>query len=189
MIIRDYDTLFRDKEFIIRLARGLNDAPEAEQIRIMVFMMEQGFRNEFDEMDPTAIHLLVMDRYVPIATGRIYQKPDAEKTAIIGRIAVVQSRPRPFDRDACLAGAVEAIERVAQERPSDLVVLPELLIPGYPHGLTFGFVVGAREPGSRELWKRYYDGSVVVGGPECQALADAARRTGAWVSVGVCSVK
>ena len=103
----------------------------------------------------------------------------------ICKIAVVQSRPKPFDRDACLAGAVEAIERVAQERPSDLVVLPELLIPGYPHGLTFGFVVGAREPGSRELWKRYYDGSVVVGGPECQALADVARRTGAWVSVGV----
>lgn len=101
------------------------------------------------------------------------------------KIAVVQSRPRPFDRDACLAGAIQAIERVAQERPSDLVVLPELLIPGYPHGLTFGFVVGAREPGSRELWKRYYDGSVVVGGPECQAIADAARRTGAWVSVGV----
>ena len=101
------------------------------------------------------------------------------------KIAVVQSRPKPFDRDACLAGAIDAIERVAQERPSDLVVLPELLIPGYPHGLTFGFVVGAREPGSRELWKRYYDGSVVVGGPECQAIADAARRTGAWVSVGV----
>ena len=74
------------------------------------------------------------------------------------RIAVVQSRPQPFDRDACLAGALDAIRRVAEERPSDLVVLPELLIPGYPHGLTFGFVVGAREPGSKELWKRYYDG-------------------------------
>ena len=101
------------------------------------------------------------------------------------RIAVVQSRPQPFDRDACLAGALDAIRRVAEERPSDLVVLPELLIPGYPHGLTFGFVVGAREPGSKELWKRYYDGSVVVGGPETEAIADAARETGAWVSVGV----
>ena len=101
------------------------------------------------------------------------------------KIAVVQPHPRPFDRDACLAGAIEAIQRVAEEHPSDLVVLPELLIPGYPHGLTFGFVVGAREPGSKELWKRYYDGSVVVGGPETKALAAAARETSAWVSVGV----
>ena len=127
MIIRDYDTLFRDKEFIIRLARGLNDAPEAEQIRIMVFMMEQGFRNEFDEMDPTAIHLLVMDRYVPIATGRIYQKPDAEKTAILGRIAVVQSRRheglgslviRELESYAKDKG-FERIELSAQERVKD----------------------------------------------------------------------
>ena len=101
------------------------------------------------------------------------------------KVAVAQSRPQPFDRDACLAGALGAIHRVAEERPSDLVVLPELLIPGYPHGLTFGFVVGARESGSKELWKRYYDGSVVVGGPETEAIAAAARETGAWVSVGV----
>ena len=43
----------------------------------------------------------------------------------------------------------------------------------------------AREPGSKELWKRYYDGSVVVGGPETKARAAAARETSAWVSVGV----
>lgn len=100
-------------------------------------------------------------------------------------IAVVQSRPSLFDRDACVAHVVKTVEHIAREHPSDLVVFPELLIPGYPHGLTFGFVVGARTADVRADWKRYYDGSIVVGGAETEAMAEAARRAGAWVSVGV----
>lgn len=105
--------------------------------------------------------------------------------ADICHIAVVQSQPKIFDRDACLHGALDAIHQVSTEHPSDLIVLPELLIPGYPHGLTFGFIVGARKPQGKIDWKRYYDGSIVVGGPETDALANAAREAGAWVSIGI----
>lgn len=101
------------------------------------------------------------------------------------RIAVVQSEPRVFDGRGCLEEAIAAIDRVAEEHPSDLIVFPELLVPGYPHGISFGFVLGARRPEGQRDWKRYYDGSIVVGGPETEALAAAARRAGAWVSIGV----
>lgn len=101
------------------------------------------------------------------------------------RIAVVQSRPKLFDKAATTAHVVGTVAQVAAERPSDLIVFPELLVPGYPHGLTFGFVVGARIPDAQADWKRYYDNSVVVGGPETEAMAEAAARAGAWVSVGV----
>ena len=101
------------------------------------------------------------------------------------RVAVGQSEPKIFDREACLQGALDSIAQVSREHPSDLIVLPELLIPGYPHGLTFGFVVGERRTGGMEDWKRYCDGSIVVGGPETQALAQAARDANAWVSIGV----
>lgn len=101
------------------------------------------------------------------------------------RIAVVQMQPTIFDRDTCASRMVETIDRVSRERPSDLIVFPELAIPGYPHGLTFGFVTGARRPAGQLDWKRYYDGSVLVDGPEVGTIAEAARRTSSWVSVGI----
>ncbi|MDD5799308.1 MAG: carbon-nitrogen hydrolase family protein [Coriobacteriales bacterium] len=105
--------------------------------------------------------------------------------ADVCKIAVVQSQPTIFNKEACLNSALDAIRRVGREHPSDLIVLPELLVPGYPHGLTFGFVVGMRKPEGQLDWKRYYDGSLVVGGPETTAIADAAREVGSWVSIGI----
>ena len=36
--------------------------PQAAAIRRAVFMDEQGFRDEFDEIDPRASHLVLCDR-------------------------------------------------------------------------------------------------------------------------------
>lgn len=105
--------------------------------------------------------------------------------ASICRIAVVQSRPKLFDKEATTSHVVETVERIARNHPSDLIVFPELLVPGYPHGLTFGFVVGARLPEPQADWKRYYDASVVVGGPETEAMSAAAAKAHVWLSVGV----
>ena len=51
--------------------------------------------------------------------------------------------------------------------------------------MTFGFTVGARTQAGREDWKRYYDNSVVVPGPETARLGDAAKRARAYVSIGI----
>ena len=63
---------------------GASDA--SRLIRTEVFMQEQGFQNEFDEDDKTAITLVLFLDEVPIATGRLVKVDPA--TYQIGRIAV-----------------------------------------------------------------------------------------------------
>ena len=58
------------------------------------------------------------------------------------RIAVVQAAPVLFDKTACTDKAVRLIAECAQHG-AELIVFPELFIPGYPYGMTFGFTVGA----------------------------------------------
>lgn len=100
------------------------------------------------------------------------------------RIAVVQAAPVLFDTDACLAKALRLIGEAAQ-KGAELIVFPELFIPGYPYGMTFGFTVGSRTEEGRRDWKRYYDASILVPGPETDALAEAARKYGVYLSMGV----
>ena len=45
---------------------------EAEAIRRAVFMDEQGFKDEFDDIDGTAWHIVIFDGSVPAATCRVF---------------------------------------------------------------------------------------------------------------------
>ena len=100
------------------------------------------------------------------------------------RIAVVQAAPVLFDKEACLEKALALLEEAASKGAA-LVVFPELFIPGYPFGMTFGFTVGSRTAEGRADWKRYYDASILVPGPETARLAEAAKRLGVYVSLGI----
>lgn len=100
------------------------------------------------------------------------------------RIAVVQAAPVLFDKNACLAKALRLIDEAAAHG-AELIVFPELFIPGYPYGMTFGFTVGSRTEEGRRDWKRYYDASILVPGPETDALAEAAKRHGIYLSMGI----
>ena len=102
----------------------------------------------------------------------------------ICRVAVVQAAPVLFDTAAGLEKALGLI-REAAGNGAELVVFPELFLPCYPYGMTFGFTVGHREESGRADWKRYYDNSLLVPGPETEALAAAAREAGLWLSIGV----
>lgn len=99
------------------------------------------------------------------------------------KIALVQAEPVMFDKKGSLAKALEYIDKASSQSP-DLIVFPELFIPGYPIGMNFGFSMGKRTEAGRADWKRYYDASVVAGDYEFQVLADAARKTGAYISLG-----
>lgn len=100
------------------------------------------------------------------------------------RVAVVQASPVMFDKTACVEKAVKLTEE-AGANGAELVVFPELFVPGYPYGMTFGFTVGHREPSGRLDWKRYYDNSILVPGPETEALGAAAKAAGVYLSIGV----
>ena len=101
----------------------------------------------------------------------------------ICKVALVQAEPVMFDKTAALKKTLDYIEEAAAQKP-DLIVFPELFIPGYPIGMNFGFSMGKRTEAGRADWKRYYDASVVAGDVEFQALADAAKKTGVYISLG-----
>ncbi len=104
------------------------------------------------------------------------------------RVALVQAQPVMFNKKAGLARTLELIEeasgRGTAESRADLIVFPELFIPGYPIGMNFGFSMGKRTEPGRKDWKRYYDASLVAGGPEFEQLAKAAEEAAAYVSIG-----
>ncbi len=62
---------------------------EAREIRETVFIKEQGFCDEFDEIDTCAKHFVLFDREIPIATCRFYNRESFEDY-YIGRIAVMK---------------------------------------------------------------------------------------------------
>ena len=100
------------------------------------------------------------------------------------RLALVQAAPVMFDKAASLKKALLWIEKSAAQG-AELVVFPELFLPGYPFGMTFGFKVGSRDENGRKDWKLYYDNSVVCPGPETDALGAAAKKHGIYLSIGV----
>lgn len=99
------------------------------------------------------------------------------------RIALVQAEPVMFDKAKGLEKTLELIEKCAANN-AELIVFPELFIPGYPIGMSFGFSMGKRSEAGREDWKRYYDASIVAGESEFEQLSAAAVKAGAYISLG-----
>ena len=99
------------------------------------------------------------------------------------RIAVVQATPEMFDKDACLEKVLKYIKECAKNG-AELIVFPELFIPGYPLGMTYGFTVGSRKADGRKDWKTYYENSILSDGTEMHAIKAAAAEQGVYVSIG-----
>ena len=70
------------------------------------------------------------------------------KTAKV-RVAVVQAGSVPFDTEACVDKAVR-LTADAAATGAKVVLFPEAFIAGYPKGLSYGLVVGVRDPVGRE---------------------------------------
>ena len=75
------------KNFVIKVYNTLPQ--EALDLRIKVFVDEQGFVDEVDEFDSVATHLVMYDGEKPIATCRFYLKEDKE-TYMFGRLCVLK---------------------------------------------------------------------------------------------------
>ena len=97
------------------------------------------------------------------------------------KLAVVQAAPVMFDKTACIEKALKLINECTANG-AELIVFPELFIPGYPYGMTFGFRVGSRNADGRKDWKAYYDNSILANGPEMQQLIEKAKEQGIYLS-------
>jgi nitrilase len=100
------------------------------------------------------------------------------------RAAVVQAGSVPFDTDACIDKAIGLTVQAAAAG-AKLVILPEAFVPGYPKGLNYGLVVGARDPLGREEFRQYLDAAIAVPGPHTQRLGEAAAAQRCYLVIGV----
>lgn len=68
-----------------------NDVTEdTKYIRETVFVIEQGFSEEFDEIDKKSIHLLLKVNNKIAATARIYKSDNISSKWTVGRFAVLK---------------------------------------------------------------------------------------------------
>jgi nitrilase len=109
-------------------------------------------------------------------------KPVANTSTVT--VAVVQAASLAFDRKRTLEKAL-ALTRDAARQGAKLVLFPEAFLSGYPRGLDFGAVVGARSDEGREDFRRYYESAVEVPGPAVDLLGKAARSNSVYLVIGV----
>src|SRR6202162_5613962 len=108
----------------------------------------------------------------------------AQKQKNSVRVAVVQAGAVPFDNEACVDKAIRLMAE-ASALGAKVIVFPEAFIPGYPKGMNYGLVVGARDPAGREEFRFYLDAAIAVPGPQTQRLGEAAAAHGAYLVIGV----
>ena len=97
---------------------------------------------------------------------------------------MVQAGSIPFDTPATVDKAVGLVAE-AVATGAKLLVFPEAFIGGYPKGLGFGLVVGARDAAGREEFRLYLESAIAVPGPETVRLGEAARAHQCWIVIGV----
>lgn len=95
------------------------------------------------------------------------------------RVAVVHDAAPFLDLAAGTARACELI-RQAGEAGANLVVFPETYLPGYPY-----WIWSHTAKYAAPLFAELYANSVVLPGPESDAIAEAAREAGLWVAIGM----
>ena len=97
------------------ILKQLNEGCAA--VRKAVFMEEQGFQQEFDDVDDRAYHVLIQDGERPVATGRLFTE-DGE-TYLIGRVAVLKE----VRRSSLGSEVIKALESKAAEKNADSISL------------------------------------------------------------------
>lgn len=91
---------------------------EARALREEVFIEEQGFNEEFDEIDNVALHIVVYDGSDAVAVCRMFES-GTKGTYIVGRVAVKRElRGRHIGSDM-----VTALEDIVRERGGDTITL------------------------------------------------------------------
>jgi nitrilase len=100
------------------------------------------------------------------------------------KVSVAQLGPALFDTPATL-DRMESYCRLAAASGAQLVVLPEAILGGYPHGLTFGAYLGGRTEQGRDQYLRYTNAAVRVPGPETERIAEWSKELNLHIVTGV----
>ncbi len=101
------------------IIKVFNSLPkDALDLRITVFVDEQGFVDEVDEFDDVATHLVMYDNEKPIATCRFFLKEDNE-TYMFGRLCVLKEyRGKHLGREM-----LKSTEEIVKEKGGKAIIL------------------------------------------------------------------
>lgn len=92
---------------------------EARDIRQKVFIEEQGFAEEFDDIDNTASHIMLYDGGKAVGTARVYREDNVDGVWHIGRVALLkEARGKQLGR-----ALIMAAEEVAREAGAKAIEL------------------------------------------------------------------
>ena len=105
---------------------------EARLLRTLIFIEEQGFVREFDDLDDAAVHIVAFDGDKPIGTCRYYPRPDGSYA--IGRIAVAREYR---GKGVGSALVLEAERRAALLGAKTTVVSAQLRAAGFYRSLGY----------------------------------------------------
>lgn len=94
------------------------------------------------------------------------------------RVAAVQAAPAFLDLDGAIDKTLALMAQAASQGVK-LIAFPETWIPGYPWWIWLDSPAWGMQ-----FAQRYADNSLVVGSPEFERIAQAAREHGLWVSLG-----
>lgn len=94
------------------------------------------------------------------------------------RVAAIQAAPVFLDLDRTIDKAIRLMKE-ASSRGAKLIAFPETWIPGYPWWIWLDSPAGGMP-----FVQRYHDNSLVVGSPEFERLAMAAREFRIWTAMG-----
>ncbi|CAN5478519.1 carbon-nitrogen hydrolase family protein [soil metagenome] len=98
--------------------------------------------------------------------------------------SVVQAAPVFFDKEKTVQKIGDLIHQAAGEK-SQLILFPEVFIPGYPRGLIFGTSIGGRTQEGRDLFLRYWENAIEIPGKETLKIGAWAKEAKAYVVIGV----
>ncbi|MDR2528751.1 MAG: carbon-nitrogen hydrolase family protein [Synergistaceae bacterium] len=100
------------------------------------------------------------------------------------KIAVVQASPVIMDCAKTVDKCLNIVEDLGRQGVQ-IALFPEVFIPCYPRGLSFGTFIGSRSPQGRSEFLRYYENSIDVPGPQTRRLAEVAAKAELYLSIGV----
>ena len=93
---------------------------DAYSVRLAVFVAEQKFENEFDDIDNICEYVTLYDGDKCIATGRLFPDPKGtENTFVFGRIAVL----KPYRGGHVGMSVIAALETAAKLKGSEKAIL------------------------------------------------------------------
>ena len=91
---------------------------DALDLRVTVFVEEQGFVDEVDEFDSVSTHLVMYDGEKPIATCRFFLKED-NVTYMFGRLCVLKEyRGKSLGREM-----LKKVEQLVSEKGGKAIIL------------------------------------------------------------------